>query len=166
MNRRGFLRTGCVVALSAGLAGCSGLGSDADTTTAVAAADDVDVTVAVVRNAPENPGPYEDPAGTVAPQESEALALEGIVLQRAGQQGLVVAGDAVNVGDRPLADLTVEVTLYDENTVEDEIFDSASERTGRDRLAAGDTWQWAATFGDEPEFQIDYYAVVATASYA
>ncbi|MFW6265876.1 MAG: FxLYD domain-containing protein [Halanaeroarchaeum sp.] len=161
MNRRRFIQVGGAVAAGAGLSGCGGPGSDEDDT------DDgeADVRVSVVRNAPENPGPYEDPGGTVTPQESDALALDGVIFQRAGEKGLIVAGDATNTSDRPFASLSVEVTLYDENETGDELLDSVSTQTEHGSLDAGETWQWAATFDDQPEFEIDYYSVVATGSY-
>lgn len=93
----------------------------------------------LVRNAPENPGPYEDPVGTVTPQESEELVLDGFTFQHAGEKGLVVAGDATNTGDRQFQNAVVEVTLHDRNETEDELLDSASEQTSHERLDAGET---------------------------
>lgn len=162
MNRRTFLRTTSVAAASAVLAGCTGTGSDEGTGTAAEA----DVSATVVRNAPENSGPYEDAVGTVTNQEADELDFENLQFQRAGQQGLVVAGDLTNTADRAFESVAVEVTLYDANEAEDDILDSASQQTDHGELAAGDTWQWAATFEEEPEFEIDHYAVEATADYA
>ncbi|WP_256301854.1 FxLYD domain-containing protein [Haloarchaeobius salinus] len=153
MKRRQFIQTVGVGTATVSLAGCTA--SDGD---------EADVSVTLVRNAPENPGPFEDPVGTVTPQESEELIIDGFTFQRAGQKGLVVAGDARNTGDRPLQNVVVEVTLHDRNESEDELLDSASEQSSHERLDTGETWQWATTF-DEQEFQIDYYVVKATASY-
>lgn len=160
MNRRTFLRTTGLAAASASLAGCTGTGDDAD-----GGASGADVSASLVRNAPENPAPAEDAVGSVTHQESDVLLLEGLVFQRAGEKGLVVAGDATNDGDRAFEELSVEVTLYDQNESEDDVLDSTSVRTDHGRLAAGDTWQWAATFDEEPAFEIDRYAVEATADH-
>lgn len=166
MNRRQFVRTVGVGTAAASLAGCSGSVGGSGGTVDGASGDDADVSVTIVRNAPENPGPLEDPVGTVTEQESNELVLDGFIFQRAGQKGLVVAGDARNEGDRPFQDVAVEVTLNDTNEARDELFDSANVQTSRERLDTGDTWQWAATFDEEPEFEVDYYVVRATASYA
>ncbi|MFD1600825.1 FxLYD domain-containing protein [Halobellus rarus] len=164
MKRRQFIQTVGIGTATASLAGCTAPGGTPDGTTDVANGDEADILVTLVRNAPENPGPYEDPVGTVTPQESEELILDGFTFQRAGEKGLVVAGDATNAGDRQLQNVVVEVTLHDRNETEDEILDSASEQTTHERLDTGETWQWATTF-DEQEFQIDYYVIRATASY-
>lgn len=164
MKRRQFIQTIASGATTASLAGCNAPRRATDETTDVVNGDDADVSVTLVRNAPENPGPYEDPNGTITPQESEELLFDGFTFQRAGQKGLVVAGDATNAGDRPLQNVVVEVTLHDSNETEDELLDSASEQTGHERLDTNETWQWAVTFGEQ-EFQIDYYVVKATASY-
>ncbi|WP_276255481.1 FxLYD domain-containing protein [Halomontanus rarus] len=156
MNRRKFVWTISAVIASCGLAGCTVFENGEN---------DADVSATVVRNAPENPGPYEDAVGPVTPQESDALSLDEFTFQRAGQKGVVVAGDAANTGDQPFGSVNIEVTLFDENESEDSIFDSASEQAEHGRLEAGETWQWAATFDDEPEFQIDYYSVEASANY-
>jgi|AntRauTorcE11898_2_1112593.scaffolds.fasta_scaffold05233_4 hypothetical protein len=166
MNRRQLIQTVGIGAATAGLAGCSAPDDSADGATDGASGGDADVSVVVVRNAPENPGPYEEPVGTVSPQESDQLALNEFTFQRAGEKGLVVAGDAANIGDRPLENVVVEVTLNDKNETEDELLDSASKQTSRERLETGEEWQWAATFREEPEFEIDYYVVEATADYA
>lgn len=171
MNRRTFLRTTGLAATSAVIAGCTGDGAgDGGGAGGGGAADDggsgADVSASVVRSAPENPAPAADAVGPVTHEESEVLLLEGLVFQRAGEKGLVVAGDATNDGDRPFEELSVEVTLYDQNDAGDDILDSVTERTEHDRLAAGDTWQWAATFGEEPAFEIEVYSVEATADYA
>lgn len=166
MKRRQLIQTVGIGAATATLAGCAGPGGASGETTDAPDRDDADVSVTVVRNAPENPGPYEEPVGTVEPQESDELALNKFTFQRAGEKGIVVAGDATNIGDRPLQNVVVEVTLHDTNEAEDELLDSASEQTSRERLDTGDTWQWAATFDDEQEFEIDYYVVRATANYA
>lgn len=150
-----------------GLAGCSGApDATADTTepTDDAASIAPDVSLAVVRNASENPEPYEDPSGTVVPQESDALALEEVIFQRAGERGIVVSGNLVNTAGRPFVNVAVEVILYDENPEEDGVSDSESLRTTHGRLDADSYWAWATTFG-EPEFEVDYYSVEATARY-
>jgi hypothetical protein len=94
-------------------------GGTPDETADVAIAGDADVPVTPVRNVPENPGPYEDPVGTVTPPESEGLILDGFTFQRAGQKGLVVAGDATNNGDRGFQNVVVEVTRHDRNETAD-----------------------------------------------
>lgn len=166
MKRRHFVQTVSIGTITAGLAGCGSPSGTTDETTDVTDSDDADVSVTVVRNAPEDPGPYEDPVGTVEPQESEELALDGFTFQQAGEKGLVVVGDATNIGDRQFRNVVVEVTLHDTNETEDELLDSVSQQTSQDRLDTGETWQWATTFDDEQEFEIDYYVVRATASYA
>jgi hypothetical protein len=128
MMRRRFIQTVGIGTATASLAGCTA--SDGD---------EADVSVTLVRNAPENPGPYEDPVGTVTPQESEELILEGFTFQRAGQKGLVVAGDATNTGDRQFQNVAVEVTLHDRHETEDELLDSASEQTSHENLDAGES---------------------------
>jgi|AntRauMinimDraft_4_1070384.scaffolds.fasta_scaffold00788_4 hypothetical protein len=158
MNRRTFLRTTGLAAASVGVAGCTGDGGGDG-------ASGADVSASVVRNAPENPAPAADAVGPVTHQESDVLLLENLLFQRAGEKGLVVAGDATNDGDRPFEELAVEVTLYDQNDAGDDILDSVTERAEHDRLDAGDTWQWAATFDDEPAFEIDRYSVESTADY-
>ena len=173
MNRRTFLRTTGVAVASAWIAGCTGTddgggsgggggggGGGGET------GSDADVSATVVRNAPDNPAPAADAVGPVTHQESDVLLLTNLIFQRAGEKGLVVAGDATNGGEQAFEDVTVEVTLYDENEAEDGILDSTSVQTDRGQLAAGDTWQWAATFDEEPAFEIDHYAVQATADYA
>lgn len=166
MNRRNLIRMTGIASAGIGLAGCSGAPEADDTTdtTDEAESNAPEVSVVVVRNASENPEPYEDPSGTVVPQESDAIALDGVIFQRAGDRGIVVAGDVNNTGDRPFESVTIEVTLYDENPTEDGILDSASKETTHGSLGTGRTWQWATTF-DEPEFEIDYYSVEATADY-
>lgn len=159
MDRRTFIRTAGIVATSAGLAGCTGTGGGAD------GDGGADVSAAVVRNAPENPAPAADAVGPVTNQESDVLLLENLVFQRAGQKGVVVAGDATNDGDRAFEELSVEVTLFDQNDSDDDVLDSATERTEHGRLDAGQTWQWAATFEDDPAFEIDRYAVESTADF-
>ncbi|MXR41800.1 hypothetical protein GRX01_10690 [Halobaculum sp. WSA2] len=167
MNRRTLIRTTGIASAGIGLAGCSGApDAGADTTEPT---DDVasvapDVSLTVVRNASENPEPYEDPAGTVVPQESDALALDEVIFQRAGERGIVVSGNLSNTADRPFVHVAVEVILYDENETEDGLLDSATLRTTHGRLDAGNYWAWATTFG-EPEFEVDYYSVEATARY-
>lgn len=157
MNRRHFLRVTGIAAASVATAGCGGYGTRDE--------DDADVSVTVVRNAPDNPGPFVESAETVTEQGSEALAVDGIVFQRAGEKGLVVAGDATNTSDRAFGTITVAVTLYDEHETEDELLDSTTEEAERGRLGVGETWQWAATFGERPAFDVDYYAVTAAADY-
>lgn len=150
-----------------GLAGCSGapdVGADTTDTTDDAASIAPDVSLAVVRNASENAEPYEDPAGTVVPQESDAIALDEVIFQRAGGRGIVVSGNLTNAADRPFVNVAVEVTLYDENQTADGLLDSVSLRTTHGRLDADSYWAWATTFG-EPEFEVDYYSVEATARY-
>ena len=170
MNRRQFIRTAGVVSAGIALGGCSGSpDAAADTTDTTATTDDPasiapDVSVAVVRNASEDPEPYEDPSGTVVPQESDALALEKVIFQRAGERGVVVSGDVVNTADRPFESVAVEVTLYDEDPSEEAVAQSTKKQTTHGRLGVDRTWQWATTF-DEPDFEIDYYAVEATAGY-
>jgi len=158
MNRRTFLRATSLAAVSAGLAGCTG--------TSDSGGGDVDVSTTVVRNAPENPAPAADAVGPVTQQESDVLLLADLVFQRAGERGVVVAGDATNDGDRAFSDVTVEVSLWDGNASEDDIADSATAQTDHGRLEASDTWQWAATFEEDPRFEIARYAVTATANYA
>jgi hypothetical protein len=166
MKRRQFIQTVGIGTATASLAGCTDSDGTPDETTDEASGDDVDVSAIVVRNAPENPEPYENPVGTVAPQESDELTLDGFTFQRAGEKGLVVAGDATNTGDRPFQNVVVEITLHDRHETEDELLDSVSVQTSHERLDTGETWQWAVTFDDEQEFEIDYYVVRATASYA
>ncbi|NIB98579.1 FxLYD domain-containing protein [Halobacterium sp. R2-5] len=151
-----------VAAASAALAGCTGPGSDES----AGAADEADAAAVIVRNAPENPGPYEEGVAPLTNHESEELALENVQFQRAGQKGLVVAGDLTNASDRAFESASVEVTLYDANENQDSILDSASKESTHGELAAGATWQWAATFEEVPEFEIDHYSVAATANYA
>jgi len=165
MKRRHLIQTACIGTATIGLGGCVGPGGTRDETTDEDTGDDADVAVIIVRNAPENPGPYDDPVGTVEPQESDELTLDELTFQRAGEKGLVVAGDTTNTGDRPFQDVEIAVTLNDRHETEDELLDSASERTSRDRLGDGETWQWALTFGEQA-FEIDYYVVRATADYA
>lgn len=166
MNRRTFLRTTGLAAASAGLAGCTGTGDGGGGGGGGGdAGSGADVSAAVVRNAPDNPAPAADAVGPVTHQESDVLLLANLIFQRAGEKGLVVAGDATNDGDRPFEELSVEVTLYDQNDTGDDILDSVTERTEHDRLDAGGTWQWAATFENEPAFEIDRYSVEATADY-
>lgn len=162
MNRRTFLRTTGVAVASAGLAGCTGTGDDGG---GGGDGSGADVSAAVVRNAPENPAPAADAVGPVTHQESDVLLLADLVFQRAGQKGVVVAGDATNDGGQAFEELSVEVTLYDQNESEDGILDSLTARTEHERLDPGDTWQWAATFDEDPAFEIDRYAVEATADY-
>ncbi len=151
-----------VAAASAALAGCTGTGADDGGGTG----DEADAAAVIVRNAPENPGPYEEGVAPLTNHESEELALESVQFQRAGQKGLVVAGDLVNASDRAFESVSVEVTLYDSNENQDDILDSASKESEHGDLEAGATWQWAATFEEEPEFEIDHYGVAATADYA
>lgn len=141
------------------------IGADTDETGTLDA-DDADVSVSVVNKVPEDPGPFENESvAAITEQESDALALDGIIFQRAGQKGLVVSGDATNTSGRTFDAITVEVTLYDENDTEDRILDSTTERDNHGQLDAGETWQWAATFGEQPEFQLDSYAVTVAANY-
>lgn len=164
MKRRQLIQTVGVGTVTVTLAGCSAPEGTADGTTDVASGETADVSVTLLRNAPENPGPYEDPVGTVTPQESEDLLVDGFTFQRADDKGIAVAGDATNAGDRQLGNVDVEVTLNDRNETEDELLDSTSEQTSHERLDTDETWQWALTF-DEQEFEIDYYVIVATADY-
>lgn len=94
-----------------------------------------------MRNAPENPGPTEDPVGAVTRQKSNDLMLEEFIFHRASQNGPVMAGDATGTGARPHQDGVVEVTLDDRQETEDQLFDSPSERTTHERLGTGGTWQ-------------------------
>jgi hypothetical protein len=159
MNRRTFLQATGLAATSAGLAGCTGAGGgDTDS--------GADVSATVVRNAPENPAPAADAVGPVTHQESDVLLLANLIFQRAGEKGVVVAGDATNDGDQAFEDVTVEVSLWDADESEDANPQSATAQTDHGRLAAGETWQWAATFEEDPGFEIEHYAVTATANYA
>jgi hypothetical protein len=163
MKRRQFGRTAGVAGASLTLGGCTQIRSDRGDAGEADDVGDPDVSVTVVRNVPENPGPYEDPGGTATPQESDALALNGIVFQRAGDKGLVVAGNAVNTGSSELSGVTVEVTLYDET--QGDTSERVNGRTERGSLGIGEAWEWAVTFGEKPEFEVNYYSVEATANY-
>lgn len=57
------------------------------------------------------------------------------------------------------------MSLYDENETEDGLLDSTSNRSEHDEFPAGETWQWAVTFGDEPLPNIDYYSVTAVGKF-
>lgn len=158
MNRRRFARTAASIAATAGVAGCLGGGDGA--------AEGSDVSVTVVQNAPNGDSGDVRADRDVTETGAEGILLESIVFQRAGEKGLVVAGELVNRGDRAFGSVGVEVTLYDANEVEDDLLDSASSDHQDGRLAPGDTWQWAVTIPDDPAFQIDYFAVTARAQYA
>lgn len=171
MNRRTFLRTTGVAVASAGIAGCTGTGdSPADGGGGGGGGGDTDgeadVSATVIRSAPENPAPAADAVGPVTHQESDVLILSDLVFQRAGQKGVVVAGDATNDGDQAFSDVTIHASLWDADEPEDANPQSATTQTDHGRLEAGATWQWAATFEEDPGFEIEHYAVTATANYA
>lgn len=154
MDRREFVYAAGGVAVSAALAGCSLPGqSDGETT----------VSETVVRDVPGD----EDDGGdySVTETASPHVAVNGVIFQRAGQKGAVVAGDVENDGNHAFESVTAEVSLYDENEVEDDILDSTVQQTSRDSLDPGATWQWAVTFRDTPLPEIDYYAVTARGEY-
>lgn len=125
-----------------------------------------DVSATVIRNAPENPAPAEDAVGPVTDQESDVLLLANLIFQRAGEKGVVVAGDATNDGDQAFSDVTIQASLWDADVPEDANPQSATTQTDHGRLEAGATWQWAATFEEDPGFEIEHYAVQAAANYA
>ncbi|GAB3679973.1 hypothetical protein GCM10028857_02030 [Salinarchaeum chitinilyticum] len=165
MNRRTFVQTTVAAAASVGLAGCPGSGTNGGGSSTISA-DDADVEVAIGRNAPENQAPYEDSVTEVPPQGSDALSLENVIFQRAGERGIVVAGDSTNTGDSALQPVNVVVALYDRDQEGSGVHDSVSARTEYGRLETGETWQWAVTFGDEPPFPIDYFTVQVLANFA
>lgn len=167
MNRRRFVRAAASIAATAGVAGCAGgPPGPAGTDGADGAGGNADVSTTVVQNVPDGDG--ADPRADRDVTETGAgnVLLESIVFQRAGEKGLVVAGELVNRSDRAFEEVAVEVTLFDANEVEDDLLDSASADYRDGRLAPGNTWQWAVTIPDDPAFRIDYFAVTARAQYA
>lgn len=171
MNRRTFLRATGVAVASTGIAGCTGTGDgggpdggggggggDTDS--------DPAVSTTVIRSAPENPAPAADAVGPVTQQESDVLLLSDLIFQRAAEKGVVVAGDATNDSDRAFSDVTVGVSLWGGDESEDGNSKLATADTDHGRLEAGATWQWAATFQENPAFEIEHYAVTANANYA
>ncbi|WP_248516480.1 FxLYD domain-containing protein [Salinarchaeum laminariae] len=165
MNRRQFVRTALTATATVGVAGCSGSGTNSGGAPDVDP-DTADVEVAIGRNAPQNQSPYEDSVGNVVPRESEELSMSDVIFQRAGERGIVVAGDATNTGDRVLRPLNAEVVLYNRDEEGHGVRDATSTQAERDRLGAGDTWQWAVTFGSDPSFPIDYFTVQIVANFA
>jgi hypothetical protein len=165
MNRRRFLQTSVAIAASAAVAGCPLQDGNRDSATIDDYAD-ADASAAVVRRAPEPQAPYEDSVGEVSPQESDALAIEGLVYQRAGERGLVVSGDATNTGDRQFAVVEVRVLLYERDDSTGAVDESTGEEVTHGSLDPGETWQWAAIFGSEPEFEVELFSVEAAANFA
>lgn len=165
MNRRTFVQTALAATASVSLAGCPGSDTNKGGSPTISS-DNADVEIAIGRNAPENQAPYEDSVSDVSPQDSDALSLENVIFQRAGQRGIVVAGDTTNKGDSAFELLNVEVALYNRDEEGAGVHDSTTEQIEHGRLETGETWQWAATFGSEPSFPIDYFTVQVLANYA
>lgn len=128
--------------------------------------DDADVVEAIGRTAPGVQAPFEDSVEDVPPQDSEALDLSGIIFQRAGERGIVVAGDLTNTGDDSLGIVNIETTLYDRAEDGQAVYDSTSRQTERSDIESGETWQWATLYRDEPDYEIDYFAVQALGRFA
>lgn len=158
MNRRQFIQTGGSIAVSTAIAGCAGGPGSGD-------GGDVARTV-VVQNVPEAAGADATPgdnegSAAVTETEAEEVLLESIIYQPAGQKGLVVAGELQNRSDQSFEEASVKVTLYDENEAQDNILDSGSNWAEYDEnLGAGNTWQWAVTFQEQPTFPVDYFSVM------
>lgn len=165
MNRRRFLKTSVAVAASAAVAGCP-LQNGGRSSASIDDRDDADASVAVVRRAPEPQAPYENSVGDVSPRESDALAIGGLIYQRAGERGLVVSGDATNTSDSQFGAVEVQVTLYRRDDATEEVEDSTGETVTRGSLDSGETWQWAAIFGSEPAFEVELFSVEAAANFA
>lgn len=165
MHRRRFLQTGGITAVSIAVAGCPATGDDAPANRNIDGPDDADAMVVVTRNAPQNQAPFEDSVEDLPPQESDAMTVGGVIFQRAGERGLVVAGDLTNTAEDPFELVNVEVVLYDRSDV-GAVLDSTGRQTVHGELDPGSTWQWATLFREEPDFEIDYFTVQALASFA
>lgn len=166
MHRRQFVRTAGIVTLSVGLAGCPASDGEGTAMRDIDGPDDADVVEAIGRTAPDAQAPFEDSVEDVPPQDSEALDLSGIIFQRAGERGIVIAGDLTNTGDDPLGIVNVETTLYDRGDDGEAVLDSTSRQTERSDLDPDETWQWATLYRDEPDYEIDYFAVQALGNFA
>lgn len=150
--------------MGTGLAGC---GEDGDNNGDIGEGDPADASVRVVNAAPSTDGDGGGSAVTPdgAQSGSDALEITELTYQQAGSKGLVVAGNVENTGEEPFEEVLVEATLYDGNPQEDNLFDSASNQSNRDEFEAGDVWQWAVTFRENPAFDIDHYAVTISGWY-
>lgn len=154
MRRRQFVKTAAGFLVSSSVAGCAMQDDAGEETT---------ITETVVRDVPAD---EDDDVGDRATETaSPNIGLNDIRFQRAGQKGLVVAGDLLNESGRAFEEVVIEVTLYDENEMVDGLFDSAEEQETRESLEAGAWWQWATTFRDSPLPEIDYFAVTGRGTY-
>lgn len=157
-TRRQFLSAAGTVAAGVTLAGCTG---DDDG----AGSGEFDVTARIVSDAPKplNENPSEV-TPNVTPANAEALSLNDVLLQRAGPKGILVSGDVSNDADESFSEILIESQLYDSREGET-VYNSIANQTRHDGLPAGEQWQWAVKFTDDPVFTIDYYAVTARGRY-
>lgn len=145
MDRRQFLASAGSIAL-ASLAGCIGSGVGQSTV----------AREVVVRSGPADEGSEQRQE---TPTDSSALDVTNLIFQRAGDRGVVVAGDVENAAQQSFSAVEVEVTLFDENEVEDDLLDSMTRQATQGGLDPGAAWQWAVKFPNDPVPEIDFYAI-------
>lgn len=166
MHRRRFVRAAGIAAVSVGLAGCPATSGDGgNRATDISGPEEADVVESMGRTAPEAQGPFEDSVEDVPPQDAEELTFDGLIFQRAGERGLVIAGDLTNTGDQPLGLVVIQSVIYNRDQDTEQVVESEESETERNGLDAGETWNWATLFRSEPEFEIDYYTVRALANF-
>lgn len=153
LDRRKFVTSAGAVAATVGLAGCAGGGGNETGTETEAGA--------------------QGETQTGSPQEGDIDELEGKEGQMPNYLKLTnhfayVSGDNVgvvgtlkNVGDQPLNEVEVEVTLRDGDTVIGEFIDTSEEEI--ETLRPGNSWRFNVVFEDENLAQGTGYTVSADA---
>jgi len=151
--------------VSVGLAGCPATTDDGGRTREIDGPETADVVESIGRTAPEAQAPFEDSVEDVPPQDAAEITLNGIIFQRAGERGLVIAGDLMNTGDQTFGIVSVETVIYDRDQDTKQVLESEQRETERGNLDAGETWQWATLYRSEPDYTIDYFTIRALANF-
>lgn len=140
-NRRAFLTATGATVTSVGVAGCLGGTGGTDGTTN------------------ETDWPSEDVNGEVE-DTPDFLEITSFDAYETGDD-VGVLGTVENVGDSPLDDINVTVTLYNEDVVLDEFVDSSTEDI--DDLRPDNKWQFYVVVGDEQSAEATGFTISADA---